>query len=52
MANVSANWVLRHQNPTVKTLRDKLRAMMLARKKLSRRNNASSGIYEVETEEE
>lgn len=49
--NMPSSAFLTRQKPTVKTLRDKLRALLSARKSENRKNQAASGISEDMTQE-
>ena len=50
--NLSPKLLLRQQKPSLKTLRDKFRTMLSARKQQNAKNAAASGICEIVTEEE
>lgn len=52
MKHIPVQVLVRHQKPTVKTLRDKLRSMICARKSKTRLNEAASGISEIVSEED
>eukprot|EP00171_Calliarthron_tuberculosum_P023242 IDg23242t1 len=52
MNDIPVQTLLRHHKPSVKTLRDKFRTMLAARKSKNRVNEAASGICEIVTEED
>ena len=50
--NLSPKLLLRQKKPSLKTLRNKFRTMLSARKQLNAKNEAASRICETVTEEE